>query len=125
MDIQNAKYTKNNVQIIAVVDGVEMTIPNSGGNRFHAEIIRQVSEEGLVIADYVEPTPGPYPVSKYTIITRLDAAGKFADALTALKSDELLYEKWSAVSVIHSDDQPARDLFTAIGLEPDTILAKE
>lgn len=71
------------------------------------------------------PEPGPHAVSKYTIITRLEAAGKFADALAALRSDDLLYEKWSAVTAIKPDDQPARDLFRSIGLNPDEILARE
>lgn len=71
-----------------------------------------------------KPEPGPHRVSKYTIITRLEAAGKFAQALAVLRSDDLLYEKWSAVTVIHSDDKPARDLFTAIGLDPDEMLAR-
>lgn len=67
---------------------------------------------------------GFHTVSKYIVITRLEAAGKFTDALAALKADDLLYEKWSAVSEIRNTDQPARDLFTAIGLDPDVILAK-
>lgn len=72
-----------------------------------------------------KPEAPPHSVSKYTIITRLEASGKFEAALAALKSDDLLYEKWSAIPAIHSDDQPARDLFTAIGCDPDEILAKE
>ena len=66
-----------------------------------------------------------HDVSKFTIITRLVEANKFAEALAALKADDLLYEKWSTVQVVHSNDQAARDLFTAIGLDPDVILAFE
>lgn len=69
--------------------------------------------------------PGYHTVSKYLVITRLESANKFSQALSALKSDDLLYEKWSAVTEIRNTDQPARDLFTAIGLDPDVILAKE
>lgn len=124
MNIQNARYSKDNEQIIAVIDGKEVTAPAISGNRFYNEIMRQVAEESLVIADYVAPPTQPYTISKYTIITRIQAAGKFEAALAVLKSDDLLYEKWSSVAVIMSNDQPARDLFAAVGLDPDVILAE-
>lgn len=65
-----------------------------------------------------------HEIAKLTVINRLEQAGKFNDALSALKADDLLYEKWSAVSVIRSDDAHARGLFSALGLDPDVILAR-
>lgn len=67
----------------------------------------------------------PWPVPKITIIRRLRAAGKFDTALTALKADPFLYELWSAALEIQSDDVNARALFTAVGADPDAILAPE
>lgn len=64
-------------------------------------------------------------VSKVAIIRRLQAAGKFNAALTALKADPLLYELWSAMLEIRSDDANARALFTAVGADPAVILAPE
>ena len=56
MNIANARYDVdrdgNNVTIIATIDGVEMhiSIP-SEGNRHYDEIMRQVNEGTLTIAD--------------------------------------------------------------------------
>lgn len=56
MNITNAKYDVdrdgNNVTIIATIDGVEMhiSIP-SEGNRHYAEILKQVADGDLTIAD--------------------------------------------------------------------------
>ena len=87
----------------------------------------ETAEDALTILQSLnDPGEAPEPVctvSKYTIITRLEQAGKFDEALAALKSDDLLYEKWSAVSEIKNTDQPARALFASIGLDPDVILA--
>lgn len=66
-----------------------------------------------------------HTVSKLTIITRLEEQNKFDEALVALKQDDLLYEKWSAVSELRSNDVNARALFAAIGCDPDAILAPE
>lgn len=67
--------------------------------------------------------PTPHIVSKVTIIRRLSAIGKFDVALAALKADALMYELWSAVPAIRSDDVQARTLFTAVGADADAILA--
>lgn len=66
-----------------------------------------------------------HTVSKITVINRLDAENKFEAALAALKTDDKLYEKWSAVSEIRSNDANAIALFTAIGCDPNEILATE
>lgn len=43
--------------IKASINGADKTIPNDApGNRHYDELMRQVAEEGLVIADYVEPS---------------------------------------------------------------------
>ena len=55
-----------------------------------------------------------HAVSKYIVILRLEEAGKFNAALAALKSDDLLYQKWLAVTQIKSNDQPARGLVLAL-----------
>ena len=60
MTIENAVYIKDivdgvvsddNIAITATVDGVEMNIPVSEGNRHYKEILRQVEEGTLTIAD--------------------------------------------------------------------------
>ena len=37
--------------IVATIDGVEMSVPLDTANRHYAEILRQVKEEGLTIKD--------------------------------------------------------------------------
>jgi hypothetical protein len=66
-----------------------------------------------------------YEISKLTVIDRLAAASKFDAALAALKTNDLLYEQWSAAQFIRSDNADARALFTAVGVDPDVILAPE
>ena len=59
MKIENAKYilldsTKadsGNSMIRATIDGEELIIPLSEDNAHYAEIMRQVKEDGLTIAD--------------------------------------------------------------------------
>ena len=56
MDIKNAQYIKspmdeNAVNIKATVDGEEAWIPLDPANRHYAEILRQVDEGTLTIAD--------------------------------------------------------------------------
>ncbi len=78
-----------------------------------------------VIAAHDPTRRQPHYVSKITIIRRLQAAGKFDAALTALKANALLYELWLAVSAIRSDDTQARALFAAVGADPDAMMAPD
>ena len=59
IEIKNAKYQKapldnpdkNNTHIVAEIDGVQCTIPMDTSNSDYAEILRQVGEGDLTIAD--------------------------------------------------------------------------
>ena len=55
MNITSAQYKNNqfgnNDSIIAVIDGIEMTVPISEVNRHYDEIMRQVAAGELTIAD--------------------------------------------------------------------------
>lgn len=55
MQISNAQYIAdmdgNNTTIVATIDGVEVFVPLSQGNRHYAEILRQVAAGDLTIAD--------------------------------------------------------------------------
>ena len=56
MNITDARYDVdrdgNNVTIIATIDGIEMHIQNpSEGNRHYAEILKQVADGTLTIAE--------------------------------------------------------------------------
>ena len=52
MHIQNAQYSgANNDVIQCVIDGESKSVPIDPANRHYAEIMRQVADEGLVIAE--------------------------------------------------------------------------
>jgi len=55
MQISNAQYIAdmdgNNTTIVATIDGDELFVPLSQGNRHYAEIMRQVEAGDLTIAD--------------------------------------------------------------------------
>ena len=56
MEIENAKYIlnpdgKTNGTVSAVIDGVSMSVPMVIGNRHYDEILKQVEEGKLTIAD--------------------------------------------------------------------------
>lgn len=56
MEITNAKYMqsrieKENIAITATVDGEDMTVPLDPNNRHYREILKQVEEGTLTIAD--------------------------------------------------------------------------
>ena len=54
MNITNARYIEDegiNVSINATIDGVEMSVPISEGNRHYDEIMRQVDAGTLTIQE--------------------------------------------------------------------------
>ena len=56
MIFESAKWdydeqTKKNVNVIVVMDGVEKTVPMDENNMHYAEILRQVADGTLTIAD--------------------------------------------------------------------------
>lgn len=55
MQISNAQYIAdmdgNNTTIVATIDGDEVFVPLSQGNRHYAEIMRQVEAGDLTIQD--------------------------------------------------------------------------
>ncbi len=56
MVITNAKYrriqgTDVNSSVTATIDGVEMSVPLDEGNRHYAEILKQVADGDITIAE--------------------------------------------------------------------------
>ena len=55
MLITNAKYNNNaqgtNVSVQATIDGVEMSVPLDSANRHYAEILKQVADGTITIAE--------------------------------------------------------------------------
>jgi hypothetical protein len=73
---------------------------------------------------YEAAIPAPRYISKFLVLNRVVAAGKFADAMTALGGPgSLQYELWSAAQELDANDEQVRGLITAIGLDPAEVLA--
>jgi len=53
--IENARYTESG-SIIAVIDGVQMTVPDDMGNR-HRQMLAEWEAQGNTIEPYVPPPP--------------------------------------------------------------------
>ena len=55
MNIENAQYQNddegNQCGVKATIDGVEMSVPLAPNNRHYAEILKQVADGTLTIAD--------------------------------------------------------------------------
>ena len=51
MNITNAQYSEGNGSIIATIDGKQYAVPCVVGNREYDEILRQVADGELTIAD--------------------------------------------------------------------------
>jgi len=55
MKIENAKYVEddngNNMNVLATVDGVDLCIPIAEDNRHYKEVLKQVADGDLTIAD--------------------------------------------------------------------------
>ena len=57
MEITSAQYENDvvtgdtNVNVIATIDGIKMSVPTNPVNRHYAEILKQVAEGTLTIAD--------------------------------------------------------------------------
>tara|TARA_R110002012_G_scaffold224488_1_gene396480 strand:+ start:354 stop:530 length:177 start_codon:yes stop_codon:yes gene_type:complete len=56
MNIQNPKYLKDdktnaNIGVAATIDGTKCSVPMDTGNRHYAEILKQVADGDITIAE--------------------------------------------------------------------------
>lgn len=70
----------------------------------------------------LDETPVHY-ISKLAIVDRLITAGLLEQALAALSSDTTAKARWDAAVEINKADADVRALLTAIGADPNEILA--
>jgi hypothetical protein len=69
--------------------------------------------------------PPYHQVSTYRIVRRLEEAGLIEAAEAALDADRTLWRRFYTVGFINADDADARAFLTAVGTDPDSILAPE
>lgn len=65
MEIKDAIITKDGIGIVAVIDGVSVTIPKVDSNRYYQEILRQVEFHNLIVQDYQDPEPTKNELKNY------------------------------------------------------------
>lgn len=82
----------------------------------------------VIVTDYEDAPPPPPPtVRKSTVQARLIEAGAMEAAYVALTSNPEYFARWFAPDrpVVNCDDPDAILVVTALGLDPETILAPE
>lgn len=83
-----------------------------------------LDDDAEVIA-FLTPKPQPRLVPKRVIIDRLYAAGKLEVAKAALDAQSLYtQERWNSRESIYATDPDTIALLTAIGADPEKILAE-
>jgi len=76
-----------------------------------------------VVPKLFDPAAQERRLSKIVLIDRLEAAGLFEAALSALKSNPLLYERWQASKGVDVNNDQVIGLITAIGGDAKTLLS--
>ena len=71
--IENPRYTKEN-DIIAIIDGIEVYVPNNMANR-HRQMIKEWEDEGNTIEPYIEPVDVPQVISRSQMLRALNHQG--------------------------------------------------
>ena len=114
-------YTWANTTQTSLIRGSDgACIPLDPGNRDYQEYLAS----GIVAAEYVAPPAPVRYIAKLDIIDRLEAAGKFDAAMSALASTTAYKQaRWNTATQIASDDPDVTAMLTAIGADPTTILA--
>lgn len=104
-----------------------VSITGDGGITFDAAA---TDEQRQAAQDYMSAhlselneTPSVKMISKLTIVDRMIAAGKIEAAMAALSSEPVAKFRWDAAQEIASNDPQVRALLSAIGANPDEILA--
>lgn len=83
---------------------------------------QKIMTGGSLVLDQIPEAP--WPVSKEVIIDRLEAAGVLGAAITALKANPALRERWLAAPHIMSDNARFITFLSSVGADPAAVLAK-
>lgn len=104
---------------------------DAGSLEYQAFIARgekpSISESEAELFSYLssQNIPPHHSVSTYRIVRRLEDAGLIDEAEAALEANRSLYRRFYTVGAIYAQDSDARAFLTAIGADPDAILAPE
>lgn len=87
------------------------------------EINPFVENEAGIVPEVFDPAAIQPRIPKLLLIDRLQAAGQFEAARTALAADPLTYERWQASQSVDPQNAQVRGLIEAIGGDVETLLA--
>jgi len=124
--IESAKYTESG-SIIAVIDGVQMTVPDDMANR-HRQMLVEWEAEGNTIAPY-EPPPEPLRpltarqlrlglVTKGISLSSVEAA---IDAIDDQTDREVARIEWEYATTFERSHPLVNQIGAALGLTPEQI----
>ena len=119
--IESARYTKSG-SIIAVIDGVEMTVPNDMGNR-HRQMIAEWEAEGNTIEPYVPPPePVPSAVSMFQARAALLAAGLYEAVDAAIQqAGGVNLVAWEYATEVRRDSPMVQAMAQQLGLTDEQV----
>ena len=119
--IESARYTKSG-SIIAVIDGVEMTVPNDMGNR-HRQMIAEWEAEGNTIEPYVPPPePVPVVVSMFQARAALVAAGLYETVDAAMQqAGGVNLIAWEYATEVRRDSPMVQAMAQQLGLTDEQV----
>lgn len=121
MIVESAKYTESG-SIIAVIDGVEMTVPDDMGNR-HRQMIAEWEAQGNTIEPYVPPPPQvPAAVSMFQARAVLMAHGLYDTVDAALKAAGGVHLlAWEYATEVRRNSPLVADMARQLGLTDEQV----
>jgi hypothetical protein len=119
--ITSAKYTEGG-SIIAVIDGVGMTVPDDMLNR-HRVMIAEWEADGNTIEPYEAPQPPiPQVVSRFQARAALYGAGLLDDVETAIAvADPLVQMAWADAQEFQRNSPTILALAGVLGLSESDV----
>lgn len=119
--IESAHYTESG-SIIAVIDGVEMIVPDDMGNR-HRQMIAEWEALGNTIAPYVEPPePVPQVVSMFQARAALINAGLYDTVDAAMQqAGGVNLIAWEYATEVRRDSPLVQAMAAELGLTNEQV----
>jgi hypothetical protein len=128
--IEHAKYTEHG-SIVAIIDGVEMTVPDNMANR-HRQMLAEWEAEGNTIEPYTPPEPPPLdPLRPLTsrqlrlgLVRHGISLSSVETAIEAIEDPtdrEVARIEWKYTTTFERSHPLVNQIGAALGLTPEQI----
>ena len=119
--IESARYTETG-SILAVIDGLQMTVPDDMANR-HRQMIAEWEAEGNAIEPYVPPPePVPSAVSMFQARAALLAAGLYEAVDAAIQqAGGVNLVAWEYATEVRRDSPMVQAMAQQLGLTDEQV----